>query len=45
MEGFEYSRFMCINLWRVINDPPEDWPLAICVGRESAENRTVLYFK
>lgn len=33
MEDFEYSRFMCINLWRVINEPPQDWPLAVCDGR------------
>ena len=30
---FKYSRFMAINLWRVINDPPQDWPLALCDGR------------
>jgi hypothetical protein len=24
---------MCINLWRVINEPPQDWPLALCDGR------------
>ena len=31
--GFSYSRFMAINLWRVISDPPQDWPLALCDGR------------
>jgi hypothetical protein len=33
LADFEYSRFMCINLWRVINEPPQDWPLALCDGR------------
>jgi hypothetical protein len=30
---YEYRRFMAINLWRVISDPPQDWPLALCDGR------------
>jgi hypothetical protein len=30
---FQYSRFMAVNLWRVISDPPQDWPLAVCDGR------------
>ena len=33
MDDFRYSRFMAINLWRVISDPPQDWPLALCDGR------------
>jgi hypothetical protein len=27
---FPYSRFMCVNLWRAISPPPQDWPLAVC---------------
>jgi hypothetical protein len=27
---FQYSRFQCINLWRAISSPPQDWPLAVC---------------
>lgn len=30
---FKYSRFMAVNLWRVISAPPQDWPLALCDGR------------
>jgi hypothetical protein len=26
----QFSRFMCINLWRAISKPPQDWPLAVC---------------
>jgi hypothetical protein len=33
MGDYEYHRFMAINLWRVISDPPQDWPLALCDGR------------
>ncbi len=33
LEDFRYSRFMAVNLWRVISDPPQDWPLALCDGR------------
>lgn len=33
LADYEYSRFMCINLWRVISDPPQDFPLALCDGR------------
>jgi hypothetical protein len=28
--NFAYTRFMCINLWRAISAPPQDWPLAVC---------------
>ena len=30
---FKYSRFICINLWRAISPPPQDYPLAVCDGR------------
>ena len=30
---FTYSRFMAVNLWRAISEPPQDWPLALCDGR------------
>lgn len=33
MGDYKYSRFMAINLWRVISEPPQDWPLALCDGR------------
>jgi hypothetical protein len=35
----QYSRFQCINSWRTISRPPQDWPLAICDARsvESTE--------
>ena len=28
--NFQYSKFICINLWRAISAPPQDWPLAVC---------------
>jgi hypothetical protein len=28
--NLQYSRFQCINLWRAISSPPQDWPLAVC---------------
>jgi hypothetical protein len=30
---FKYSSFYCINLWRAISDPPQDYPLAVCDAR------------
>jgi hypothetical protein len=30
---YQYSKFMCINLWRAISPAPQDWPLAICDAR------------
>lgn len=30
---FKYSRFVCINLWRAISTPPQDYPLAVCDAR------------
>jgi hypothetical protein len=27
---YKYSNFKCINLWRAISTPPQDWPLAVC---------------
>lgn len=30
---FQYSRFVCLNVWRAISEPPQDWPLAVCDGR------------
>lgn len=30
---YRYSRFMAVNLWRVLSEPPQDWPLAVCDGR------------
>lgn len=33
---FQYSRFQCINLWRAISPPPQDWPLAICDAQSVA---------
>jgi len=32
----KYSRFVCINLWRALSPPPQDWPLAVCDGRSVA---------
>jgi hypothetical protein len=29
----QYSRFLCINLWRAISKPPQDYPLAVCDAR------------
>ena len=28
--NYQYSKFVCINLWRAISTPPQDWPLAVC---------------
>lgn len=25
-----YDRFIIFSLWRVLSDPPQDWPLALC---------------
>lgn len=30
---FKYSRFICVNLWRAISPPPQDYPLAVCDAR------------
>jgi hypothetical protein len=32
-EGYEYNRFVCVNVWRALSTPPQDWPLAVCDGR------------
>lgn len=29
----QYTRFICINLWRAISSPPQDYPLAVCDAR------------
>lgn len=29
-KDFEYKNFECINVWRAISQPPQDWPLAVC---------------
>ena len=29
-EGPGYNRFIIFSLWRVLSDPPQDWPLALC---------------
>ena len=39
--GYEYSRFACVNVWRVLSDPPQDWPLAVCDGRSVPETAGV----
>lgn len=31
-EGKGYDRFICFSLWRVLSDPPQNWPLALCDG-------------
>ncbi|MEZ5892946.1 MAG: CmcJ/NvfI family oxidoreductase [Parvularculaceae bacterium] len=28
--GPGYDRFILFSLWRVLSDPPQDWPLALC---------------
>jgi len=30
---YTYSRYACVNVWRVLSEPPQDWPLAVCDGR------------
>jgi len=30
---YTYSRFACVNVWRALSEPPQDWPLAVCDGR------------
>ncbi|MBU6206635.1 MAG: hypothetical protein KGQ42_02990 [Alphaproteobacteria bacterium] len=32
-DGPGYNRFICFSLWRVLSDPPQNWPLALCDGR------------
>lgn len=29
-DGQGYERFIIFSLWRVLSDPPQDWPLALC---------------
>uniref|UniRef100_UPI003D0CDF01 CmcJ/NvfI family oxidoreductase n=1 Tax=Altererythrobacter sp. TaxID=1872480 RepID=UPI003D0CDF01 len=31
-DGRGYDRFIAFSLWRVISDPPQNWPLALCDG-------------
>ena len=31
-DGPGYDRFIIFSLWRVLSDPPQDWPLALCEG-------------
>jgi hypothetical protein len=31
--NLQYSRFQCINLWRAISPPSQDWPLTVCDAR------------
>jgi hypothetical protein len=35
---YQYSNFLCVNLWRAISPPPQDWPLAVC-DAESVDPR------
>ena len=35
-----YSRFMAINLWRVLTPPPQDRPLAVCDARTATRRGT-----
>ena len=32
-DGPGYDRFILFSLWRVLSDPPQDWPLALCEGK------------
>jgi hypothetical protein len=29
-DGAGYNRFIIFSLWRVLSEPPQDWPLALC---------------
>ncbi len=29
-DGSGFNRFVIFSLWRVLSDPPQDWPLALC---------------
>jgi hypothetical protein len=29
-DGVGYNRFIIFSLWRVLSEPPQDWPLALC---------------
>lgn len=31
--GPGFDRFIIFSLWRVLSDPPQDWPLALCEAR------------
>lgn len=31
-DGAAYERFILFSLWRVLSDPPQNWPLALCDG-------------
>jgi len=37
----KYSHFRCINTWRAISPPPQDYPLAVCDARTLSGTKTV----
>lgn len=39
--GPGYDRFILFSLWRVLSDPPQDWPLALCEGASVANDEGV----
>jgi len=47
LAGSEYSRVVCINVWRAISPGPQDWPLAMCeaqsVARSEGQPNVMIY--
>ncbi len=40
-EGYQYKRFMMINMWRAVSPGPQDWPLALCSGASVQDSEGV----
>lgn len=40
-EGSGYERFIVFSLWRVLSDPPQDWPLALCEAASVGDDEGV----
>jgi hypothetical protein len=39
----DYSRFVFLNVWRVLTPPPQDWPLAVIEANSVEEDEGVPY--
>ena len=37
-KDFEYGDFECINVWRALSEPPQDWPLAVCQAQTAGSH-------
>jgi hypothetical protein len=38
-----YSRFICINIWRPLTPPPQDWPLGLVDARTVGSDEGIAY--